>query len=263
MNVVLKVFRYEFSNVLRGRWIVAYASFFVLLGYGLLRFGGDEGKAILSLVNVVLYIVPLVSIVFGAMYLYASREFNELLLAQPLRRSQLFAGLYIGVAAPLAAAVGLGIALPFAIHGVSFGEQYVLVAWIAAVGIILTFAFVALSFWIALRVDDRARGLGLGLFLWLGLAVIYDGLVLAIVSVFGAWPLERPVLALMLLNPIDLARILLLLELDVSALMGYTGAVFRNFFGTSLGRTLALATLFVWVTVPLWRSSRRFAARDF
>ncbi len=34
------------------------------------------------------------------------------------------------------------------------------------------------------------------------------------------------------LNPIDLSRILILLQLDVSAMMGYTGAVFKDFFGT-------------------------------
>jgi Cu-processing system permease protein len=263
MNVTLKVLRYELSNVLRGRWIIAYAVFFLVLGDGLLRFGGDDGKAILSLVNVVLYIVPLVSLVFGAMYLYGSREFNELLLAQPVRRSHLFAGLYLGVALPLAAAVAAGVSLPFVIHGTSAMDRYSLVAWVAATGALLTLVFVAIAFWIALRVDDRARGLGLALFAWLGLAVIYDGLVLAIVTLFDAWPLERPVLALILLNPIDLARILLLLELDVSALMGYTGAVFRRFFGTSLGLVLSVSALLAWAALPLWRGSRRFADRDF
>lgn len=33
------------------------------------------------------------------------------------------------------------------------------------------------------------------------------------------------------LNPIDLGRILVLLKMDVAALLGYTGAVFRQFLG--------------------------------
>ena len=67
-------------------------------------------RRLLSLMNVVLLLVPLVSIVFGTMYLYNAREFTELLLAQPVHRRQLFAGLYLGLALPLSAAfvVGLG-----------------------------------------------------------------------------------------------------------------------------------------------------------
>ena len=43
---------------------------------------------------------------------------------------------------------------------------------------------------------------------------------------FADYPIERPMLGLMLANPVDLARVVLLLRFDVSALMGYTGAVF-------------------------------------
>jgi Cu-processing system permease protein len=107
------------------------------------------------------------------------------------------------------------------------------------------------------------RGLGLALFTWLTLAIVYDGAVLGLVAALGAYPIERSVLALILLNPIDLARVLMLLQLDVSALMGYTGAVFQQFFGTSMGLVLALAALTVWCAVPFFAAARRFARKDF
>lgn len=263
MSVTARVFRYEASNVLRGRGVVAWGLFFAALGGALLRFGGDDVKALLSLVNVVLFAVPLVSLVFGAMYLYGAREFNELLLAQPVYRRHLFAGLYLGVAGPLAGAVALGIAVPFIAHGVSTTATWGLVAWLAGCAALLTLVFVALAFWIALRVEDRARGLALALLAWLVLAVLYDALVLGLLGVFADYPLERPVVALMMLNPIDLARVLMLLRLDVAAMMGYTGAVFQRAFGSSFGVALALGALVAWCAVPLWRARSAFARKDF
>jgi Cu-processing system permease protein len=67
----------------------------------------------------------------------------------------------------------------------------------------------------------------------------------------------------MLLNPVDLARVVLMLNFDVAALMGYTGTVFRSFFGSALGLAVALAALTVWLLVPLSLGLRRFARKDF
>ncbi len=71
--------------------------------------------------------------------------------------------------------------------------------------------------------------------MWLFFAVIYDGLVLLSMMVFAEYPLDNFALIASFLNPIDLSRIMILLKLDISALLGYTGALFQRFFGTSLG----------------------------
>jgi Cu-processing system permease protein len=50
---------------------------------------------------------------------------------------------------------------------------------------------------------------------------------------FSDYPIEKMVVALSVLSPVDLSRIMiLLLRLDVSAMMGMTGAVFQKSFGT-------------------------------
>ena len=67
----------------------------------------------------------------------------------------------------------------------------------------------------------------------------------------------------MMANPIDLARVLILLRLDVSALMGYTGAVFERFFGSTGGALLASLALVMWTGVPLLLGARRFQRKDF
>jgi Cu-processing system permease protein len=62
-------------------------------------------------------------------------------------------------------------------------------------------------------------------------------------------------------NPIDLARTLMLLKLDISALLGYTGAVFKKFFGTNLGVILSYLVLIFWMIIPIlgivWKSNKK------
>jgi Cu-processing system permease protein len=63
-------------------------------------------------------------------------------------------------------------------------------------------------------------------------------------------------------NPVDLCRILILLRMDVSALMGYTGAVFKDFFGSQAGSLVAIVVLLLWVMIPVWLSTKKFQKKD-
>jgi Cu-processing system permease protein len=83
------------------------------------------------------------------------------------------------------------------------------------------------------------------------------------IFIFGDYPLERAVIAVSMLNPIDLARIMIMLEFDISALMGYTCAVFNRLFGSGLGVAMAGGMLAVWLAVPMWAGLRVFKKKDF
>lgn len=263
MSTTSKVLKYQLRDVLRSRWVVGYALLFLVLTLALFRFGGDTQRVVLSLMNVVLLLIPLVSLLFGTLYLYHQREFIELLLAQPVGRGSLFAGLYAGLAGPLALAFMVGIGLPCAIYGATDPTSAASLAVLVATGVLLTLVFTALACLVALAFEDRATGLGVALLLWLGAAVLYDGVVLLIAVVFADYPLELPMIGLTLANPIDLGRVLLLLRFDIAALMGYTGAVFERFFGSAGGVALSAAALLLWTAVPLAIGLRRFRRKDF
>ena len=263
MQTSAKVIKYELSDVIRSKWIVLYALFFLVVTEALFRFGGGSARALLSLSNMVLILIPLISIVFGTMYLYNARAFVELLLTQPVDRKTLFGGLYTGLALPLSAGFLAGAGLPFVFHGVEAASHATTLMTLLLSGVLLTGIFVALAFLIAVTFEDKVRGLGVAILLWLFFAVLYDGLVLLLVSAFADYPLEQPMIALMLLNPVDLARVLLLLTFDVSALMGYTGAVFEQFFGSLLGVGLSTGALLLWIAAPLTWGWRLFRKKDF
>ena len=263
MNTTTKIVRYELRDVLRSRALIVYALFFFGLTDVLLRFGGGGARASLSLMNVVLLLIPLVAIVFGTIYLYNAREFTELLLAQPVHRRQLFAGQYLGLALPLSAAFVAGLGSALALHAGEDVDHLATLVVVAASGILLTLIFTAFATVIVARVDDKVKGIGIAIGLWLAGTVLYDGLVMLGLMVFADYPLERPALAAMIANPIDLARVLILMRLDVSALMGYTGAVFEKFFGSAGGTALASLALVLWTGVPLLLGARRFQRKDF
>jgi Cu-processing system permease protein len=259
----LRILRYELRDAVRSRALILYGAFFLLATELLVRFSGDSAQALLSLANLTLLVVPLVSLVLGTMFVYNAREFVELLLSQPVNRPQLYAGLYLGVAGPLIGGFLLGVGIPIVLHGLDQQGGLWTVVLLGVSATYLTAIFTALAFAIALRSDDRLRGIGLALVTWLFLAVVWDALVLFGANAFYAYPLERPLLVSMLLNPVDLARVVLMLNFDVAALMGYTGTVFRSFFGSALGLAVALAALTVWLLVPLSLGLRRFARKDF
>ena len=131
------------------------------------------------------------------------------------------------------------------------------------VGVFLTFIFVALAFNIALSNENKIKGFGIAILMWLLLAVVYDGVFLISLMVFDEYPLDKFSLVISMLNPIDLSRILILLKLDISALLGYTGAVFQQFFGTSLGMFISLLVLTLWVIFPVWRIAYKSKKKDF
>lgn len=259
----LKIARYQLQDVLRSRWILFYGVFFLLMTDALFRFGGSGERVVLSLLNVVLIAIPLVSVVIGAMYLYASREFTELLLSHPVRRRSLFVGLFLGLALPLAAAFTLGVGLPFWAHGGIAQGGWAPILLLLGTGVALTLIFSAVAFLVALSTEDRIKGLGLCLGVWVLFAVVFDGLVLLAIYMLGSFPMEGPVIALSLLNPVDLGRVLLLLSFDISALMGFTGAVFQDFFGSGTGQSVTVGALLVWLVLPFAVGMRVFARKNF
>lgn len=260
--ITIRILKYQLQDVLRGRWVLCYALFFVAVTDAFFRFGGDGPRVILSLMNVVLLVVPLMAMVLGAMYLYSSREYIELLLSQPIERRSLFVGLFGGLALPLAGAFAAGVTLPFLYHG-AFGAAAIALLVMLGTGVLLTVIFVAVAFALALATEDRIRGLGLVLGAWLFFAVIYNGLMLLVLQLFHAYPMQQAAIAMSLLNPIDLGRILLLLNLDAAALMGFTGAVFERFFGSATGQALSVAALLTWLAVPFLAGRRAFLRKNF
>lgn len=252
-----KIIKYVLVDILRSKIVLAYTAFLLAISFSVLSLEDNTAKGLLSLLNIILIIVPLVSIVFATIYLYNSAEFIELLVSQPLKRKTIWLSLFAGLAGAMSVAFFIGAGIPILIfEATATGVMMIIV------GILLSVIFVAIAMLATVKTRDKAKGIGVAILLWLYFSLLFDGLVLFLLFQFADYPLEKAMVGISAFNPIDLGRILILLKMDVSALMGYTGAVFKNFFGTHVGLMVSFAVLFIWIFIPAWLSVRKFNRKD-
>ena len=252
-----KMIKYIIADILRSRIVIAYTLVLLAISLSVFAIEDNPAKGILSLLNIVLFIVPLVSIIFSTIYIYNSSEFIELLVSQPLQRKTIWLSMFAGLAMSLSLSFVAGAGIAILIYAGSVTGLIMI-----ASGILLSVIFVAISLLASVKIRDKAKGIGVAIMLWLYFAMLFDTLVLFLLFQFSDYPIEKGMVALTALNPVDLSRVLILLRIDVSAMMGYTGAVFRQFFGSGSGMLVALAVMLLWIVVPLRITTTRFKNKD-
>ncbi|MBU1679380.1 MAG: ABC transporter permease [Bacteroidetes bacterium] len=262
MKVLSKIVKYQLQDAFRSRWLAAYTLFLIVFSYGLISLTGDSSKVVLSLMNLVITIVPLISIVFGTVYIYNSRDYIVFMLSQPIDRKILFLGVYLGMCISLAAAFITGIILPVLFYANYFVNNLADIFIVLISGIFETIIFIGLSFYIAIKNENKLKGFGISIFCWLFFTVIFDGILLMILQQFQDYPLEKVSLLIISINPIDLARIWITLSYDISSLMGYTSAVIKDIYGTGWGSFITILLLTVWALWPLLLGLRNFNRKD-
>ncbi|MEI8075604.1 MAG: ABC transporter permease subunit [Bacteroidota bacterium] len=252
-----KVIKYVIIDILRNKIMLAYTAFLLVLSFSIFSLEDNSAKGLLGLLNIILIIVPLVSIIFSTIYVYNSAEFIELLVSQPLKRKTIWMSLFTGLASSMVLAFLVGVGIPVLIYQADITGIMMIV-----IGVLLSVIFVAIAMLSAVKTRDKAKGIGIAVLLWLYFSLLFDGFVLFLVFQFSDYPVEKLMVLVSMFNPLDLARIMILLKMDVSALMGYTGAVFKDFFGTGLGITLSFSVLLLWTIIPIWVSIRKFKTKD-
>lgn len=245
------------TDILRNRIVLLYTVFLFITSFSMFSLEDNTSKGLLSLLNIILIIVPLVSIIFSTIYVYNSAEFIELMVSQPLKRRTIWLSLFAGLASSLSLAFLIGAGIPILLY-----QANTIGFMMIAMGILLSIIFVAIAMLGAVKTRDKAKGIGAAILLWLYFSLLFDGLVLFLLFQFADYPLEKPMIGVTAMNPVDLGRILILLQMDVSSMMGYTGAIFKDFFGTYTGVIFSFSVLLLWIVLPVWFSLRKFNRKD-
>jgi Cu-processing system permease protein len=237
--------------------VLAYTLIIAVLAWSSFALEDSSSKGLLTILNVILFTVPLVSILFATIYLYNSSEFIELLLSQPIKRAKIWISLFLGLSLSMVIAFFVGAGIPlliFASNAVGF--------MMILVGCIISVVFIALAFLSSIVTRDKAKGIGIAIMTWLVFALLFDGIVLFLLFQLSDYPIENAMVGVTAFSPIDLARIQILLHLDVSAMMGYTGAIFKDFFGTTVGLFVSFLLLILWAIIPFTVSLLKFKNKD-
>lgn len=252
-----KLFKYVFIDIVKNKIVLFYTAALLIISLSVFNISETTEKAIISLLNIELIVLPLICGVFSTIYFYNSSEFIEVLVAQPLRRNAIFRSILSGLVCALSLAFLAGVGIPLMLYATDKTSLVFLLS-----GIALTACFTAFALVAAVFTKDKARGIGATILLWFYFTLIYDGLVLFILFQFSDYPIENYMIALSCLNPVDLVRILILLKIDIAAIMGYTGALFKDFFGSFTGMVLSACVLTAWFLLPAWMAIRKFKRKD-
>ncbi|MCU0440615.1 MAG: ABC transporter permease [Raineya sp.] len=254
---MFSIVRLIVSDIVKNKIVIVYTLLLAILSWSAFMLEDNQNKGILTLLNIILLTIPLVSILFTAIYIYNSNEFIELLVSQPLRRNKIWISLFWGISGSLLFAFLLSTGIPLILFA-----DLKLGLIMLGVGCMITLICVAIAFVSTTFTRDKAKGIGIVIVLWLYFALLFDSLILFILFEFADYPIEKPMLFMVALNPLDIGRILILLHLDVSAMMGYTGAIFREVLGSITGILIAFILLILWTVVPFWISLIKFNHKD-
>src|ERR1035437_6435538 len=135
-----KIIKYVMLDILRSKIILAYTILLFLISFSVFSLEDNTAKGLLSLLNLELFIVPLVSIIFSTIYIYNSSEFIELLVSQPLKRKSIWLSLFSGLSTSLVVSFLIGSGLP-----ILYFESTTTGLIMVLIGCILSVIFVAIA----------------------------------------------------------------------------------------------------------------------
>ncbi len=252
-----KIARFILFDILKNKIVILYTILLFIISWSVLGLDNNYTKATLSLLNVVLLVVPLVSIIFSTIYVYNSSQFIELLLSQPVPRGKVWFNLFLGLSTALILAFLIGCGIPILLYSsIQTGISLLIT------GVFLSIIFTSLAMLAAIMSRDRAKGIGVSIFIWMFFAIIYDGILLVLMFQFADYPIEGIMATVAAVNPIGLSRIFVLLQLDVAAMLGQAGAIFRQVFGSGGGMVISIVILAIWTLVPFLWSLIMFNKKD-
>jgi len=265
--------RQEFLLNRRNRWVVSFAVLFTLLTLLIAWFGmitsGYAGfqdfiRTSASIINLGGFLIPLFALLLGVFSFLSNPEYLELLTTQPAPRSQVLLGKYLGLVLTVLGASILGFGLPGIVIALVIGVQGA-ISYLFVVGysVLLAIAFTGLSVLISLLSGRRQIALGIAIAVWIFYELLYGILMLGTTLYLSPATL-KVVLSLGLLgNPIDIARVLSLLQVGGPHLFGPAGATLIKMTGSGFLTTLiGLGGLLIWSVAPIVVSVRIFRKQD-
>jgi Cu-processing system permease protein len=270
---VVTIARLEFTTVARLKWIRLLTAAFALLTAAAAysagaadELSGADGfeRTTVTLIPVVLILVPLAALVLGVSGHTMESGSEAFLFAQPLGRTTVLVGRWLGEAAALGCTIGAGFGLGAMLVVFSSGANGLarFVFFVAATAA-LALIFLSIAAAIAAATDTRATALGLGTFVWFFFVLLYDGAVLSAAGWLTGSLGGRVIFASVFGNPVDVVRVAMLSMAGVSNALGATGDAWVRFLGgTAFASVATVGAVALWITMPLALAAGALTKRD-
>ncbi len=261
-STVLNIARHELTVNIRNKWTVIFAIVFGALVVGISYVGiiaeGFSGmqsftRTSASLLNLVLYLIPLVALTMGTLSFTGERGTTELLFSQPISRTEILVGKLAGLFLAMAISMMSGfVAAGAVIVSVTGTEGVFRYGYLVFLSLLLALVFLSLSIVVSMANDRKAKAFGVALFLWFFFVLFYDIVALGITLLLDGPRANTFLFFSIFGNPVDLVRIATLIVLDNVTIFGAAGAALLRFLG---GPTASVLLLFVllgcWIVLPV------------
>lgn len=269
-DAVRAIARKELSDKLRSRWVVVIAAGFAAFTIVISYFGGATSgvtgfrsieATIASLTSLVTYFIPLLALTLGGGIIADERDKGtlEIYLASPVSSGGLISGKFIGLAIALTLSTLAGLGIAGIVLVINLGAKAVTSYLIFMLNsVLLGIIFLSISFVVSVLFSERARVIAFTVFLWLFFAVLYDlGLIGLLIVTKGAVGNEI-FSALLMLNPVDVYRILNFLSIgELKVFLGLAAVELPVYMKAPVLWAVAV----LWVALPLIMSYIFFKRR--
>ncbi|MDZ4831800.1 MAG: ABC transporter permease subunit [Phycisphaerae bacterium] len=270
-NISAIAFR-ELRDAVRSRWFLLDTIAFLGLGLGVSYISSASaggaglsgfGRTTAGLLNLVLLVVPLMSLTAGASSVASDRERGMLayLLAQPIARWELLVGKYVGISAALLACIALGLggcAGILAWKGEATNPSSIV--WLAGLSFALALAMLSVGMLVSVLARKASVAVGTAVFLWLALVFATD---LGLMAGTLAFKLRIETLFyLCVANPLQVFKMWSLHAVDTSLdVLGPAGLYAMDTYGERVAVLFALVFA-AWIAVPLALAIAIFSRRS-
>jgi len=273
-NAIYAIAETEVISSVRNKWTHIFTFIFTILVLGISYFGlsasgytasfQDFSRTTLSLLNLVLYLIPLVSLVVGVVSFSGEGRANELIFSQPLNRWEIYIGKLIGLLVVLFSSTALGFSISGIIILNRVGSEGVFKYLVfVLLSNILGFVFIGISSLISIVSRQRGKALGISVLVWFLFLIFYDLVVIGATTFLKGKVATAFVVISLFLNPVDIVRVLSLITLNSPEIFGPAGAGLLKFLGGSLKTYLFLILdLLLWFVATTFFSIKILSKQD-
>src|SRR5262245_17816172 len=273
LKTVITIARQELTINIRNRWTLIFAFVFGALTLAISYFGMVTAGAIgfqsfartsASLLNLVLYIIPLVALIVGTLSFTSEKSLSELLFAQPVTRTEILLGKLAGLFASIVTATLVGFGLAGVIIAARTSASGVLRYPIFVVlSLLLALVFLTISALVSSLCQRKTKAFGVVMFLWFFFVLFYDLLVIGVTFLLKERMANVFIFSSLFGNPVDMTRVACLMVLDGKEVFGAAGAALTKFLGGERASLLLLLFgLIVWIVGPFLIAQRLLRRQD-
>lgn len=253
----------ELRLATRNRWLVSFAVLYTVLAGVIVFFASaDAGRTgfdgfnrmTASLLNLSLYLVPIIALVIGSTALAGEREEGSLglLFTYPVSPLEAVIGKYLGLAFALAMVIALGyglaaVLMAFQTNTGSFSTYllFVLSTYM------LTLMSLSLAILLGAMAKTRMQAFGFSIFTWALLVFIFEFIVMALLFLVSKkWVIPLLTISIFI-NPVNLIRVWTIILMGSGTLFGANLYDLTQWAATTSGTVIFALGALLWCIAPL------------